>query len=47
LLRPTEPLRLVGNAAKAEKELGWKPQVQFPELIALMVAAEQAELSQA
>jgi GDPmannose 4,6-dehydratase len=45
LLRPAEPLKLVGNAAKAEKVLGWKPQIQFPELIALMVAAEEAELS--
>lgn len=45
LFRPAEPLKLVGNATKAERILGWTPRVQFPELIALMVAAEQAELS--
>lgn len=47
LMRPAEPLRLVGSAAKAEKTLGWKPRVSFAELIRLMVAAEKAELTQA
>jgi GDPmannose 4,6-dehydratase len=45
LMRPAEPLRLMGSAAKAEKILGWKREVEFPELIRLMVAAEQAELT--
>ena len=35
-----EPLPKVGNAAKAEKILGWKPSVHFSSLIEMMVAAE-------
>jgi GDPmannose 4,6-dehydratase len=47
LLRPAEPMQLVGNPAKAERLLGWKPKVQFEELIAMLVAAAETELSTA
>lgn len=36
LLRPEEPARLIGNASKAARLLGWKPQRSFQELIAEM-----------
>ncbi|PVE18915.1 GDP-mannose 4,6-dehydratase [Arthrobacter sp. Bz4] len=39
-LRPTEVDALVGDASKAERELGWKAQVHTPELSRLMVNAE-------
>ncbi len=35
--RPSEVDILLGNPAKAEKELGWKRQVDFPALVKLMV----------
>jgi GDPmannose 4,6-dehydratase len=35
--RPSEVDILLGNPAKAEKELGWKRQVDFPGLVRLMV----------
>ena len=36
-MRPAEVDILLGNPAKAEKELGWKRQVDFPGLVKLMV----------
>jgi GDPmannose 4,6-dehydratase len=36
LERPTEVPFLLGNAHKAERELGWRPQVKFDELVELM-----------
>lgn len=39
-LRPTEVDALIGDASKAEKILGWKPQVLPPELARIMVDAE-------
>jgi GDPmannose 4,6-dehydratase len=36
-LRPAEVDILLGNPAKAEKQLGWKRQVDFPGLVKLMV----------
>ena len=45
MMRPAEPMRLVGNATKAEKVLGWKPQTQFRELITKMTEAELADVS--
>jgi GDPmannose 4,6-dehydratase len=45
MMRPAEPMHLVGNAARAEKTLGWKPRTQFSELITLMTQAELAEMS--
>jgi GDPmannose 4,6-dehydratase len=38
--RPAEVDLLVGNASKAERELGWKPQTSFEHLIRLMVDAD-------
>jgi GDPmannose 4,6-dehydratase len=35
--RPTEVEVLLGNPSKAEKELGWKRQVSFKELVSGMV----------
>lgn len=39
-LRPAEVDLLVGDASKAERELGWKPQVRFDGLVRLMLAAD-------
>ncbi len=38
--RPTEVDLLIGNAAKAKKELGWEPKVQVEELCKEMVIAD-------
>jgi len=43
-LRPAEVDLLVGDSTKAHERLGWKPKVAFPELVAMMVDAELAEL---
>ncbi len=37
LLRPTDIEDLVGNSSKARKELGWKPKVNFKQLVKMMV----------
>jgi len=36
-VRPNETDYLVGDAAKAEEKLGWKPKIKFKELVRLMV----------
>lgn len=41
--RPTEVDLLIGDASKAREKLGWKPRVDLPELIAMMVEADLAE----
>ncbi len=38
--RPTEVDCLVGDAAKARKELGWRPKIGFAALVADMVRAD-------
>ena len=38
-MRPEDPSRLVGNAAKAEKILGWRPAHNFKQLITEMTLA--------
>jgi GDPmannose 4,6-dehydratase len=38
--RPSEVDLLLGDAAKARKELGWKPKVTFKELVRMMVEAD-------
>jgi GDPmannose 4,6-dehydratase len=47
--RPSEVDALIGDAGKAEKALGWKPRVRWPELARIMVEADisalEAELS--
>ncbi|MBI5405176.1 MAG: GDP-mannose 4,6-dehydratase [Candidatus Kerfeldbacteria bacterium] len=40
LLRPAEVDLLVGDASKAERKLGWKPKVNFNQLVGMMVAAD-------
>jgi len=38
--RPAEVDYLLGDASKAEKELGWKPKVSFQDLVKMMVSAD-------
>jgi GDPmannose 4,6-dehydratase len=38
--RPAEVDHLIGSPAKAERDLGWKPQTSFEELIRLMTRAD-------
>jgi GDPmannose 4,6-dehydratase len=44
-MRPAEPLRLAGNAAKAKNVLKWEPTTTFEELIKEMTEAELERLS--
>jgi GDPmannose 4,6-dehydratase len=46
-LRPAEVELLVGDASKAERELGWKPDVTFEEMMAMMVDTDVARLTAA
>jgi GDPmannose 4,6-dehydratase len=39
-LRPAEVDLLIGDATKAQKQLGWKPKTTFKELVKLMVEAD-------
>jgi GDPmannose 4,6-dehydratase len=43
--RPTEVDSLIGDASKAQEELGWKAQVHVPELVRIMVDADLAALT--
>jgi len=43
--RPVEPALLVGSAAKAKSELGWTPEVDFKELVYMMVDTDLQNLS--
>ena len=45
LLRPSEPRRLVGDAAKAKRLLDWEPRATFEELISEMTQGELDTLS--
>jgi GDPmannose 4,6-dehydratase len=45
LLRPADACQLVANPAKARKELCWQPTVDFQGLVAMMVDADLARLS--
>jgi GDPmannose 4,6-dehydratase len=45
LLRPAEVDHLVGNPAKARETLKWEPQVDFRQLVRMMVDADMARLS--
>jgi GDPmannose 4,6-dehydratase len=45
--RPAEVDLLLADPAKARRQLGWKPKVSFAELIAMMVDADLARLSEA
>jgi GDPmannose 4,6-dehydratase len=44
-MRPAEVDQLIGDYSKAEKELGWKPETRFEDLIRLMVRADMELLS--
>src|SRR5262249_6089273 len=44
LMRPAEVDALVGDASKAGRVLGWKPEVNFTELVRLMVEADLERL---
>jgi GDPmannose 4,6-dehydratase len=44
LFRPAEVDHLLANPAKANKTLGWKPAVDFPHLVRMMVAADLQRL---
>ena len=39
-VRPAEVDHLIGNPAKAERVLGWKPKTSFEQLIRLMTRAD-------
>jgi GDPmannose 4,6-dehydratase len=45
LIRPAEVDHLIGDAAKGKRVLGWKPSVDFEQLVAMMVDADIARLS--
>ena len=38
--RPAEVDLLIGDPAKAKRQLGWEPKVKFKELVAIMVDAD-------
>src|SRR5215203_2917872 len=40
--RPAEVDLLIGDASKAKEGLGWEPEVEFPELVKMMVANDLA-----
>src|SRR5262249_18497549 len=44
-LRPAEVDVLLADPSKARKELGWKPQVGFEQLVRMMVDADLARLA--
>jgi GDPmannose 4,6-dehydratase len=46
MIRPAEPLNLVGNPTKAQKVLGWAAKTKLPELIRLIIDADLALLRQ-
>ena len=46
-LRPAEVDHLIGDAAKAKQVLGWEPDVDFRQLVTMMVDADLERLSAA
>lgn len=46
-LRPAEVHHLLGDYARAERELGWRPKVGFEELVQMMVQEDLAKLKNA
>lgn len=44
-IRPAEVDLLIGDPAKAKKQLGWKPKVSFEQMIHMMVDSDIARLS--
>jgi GDPmannose 4,6-dehydratase len=45
-LRPAEVDLLIGDAAKAKRDLDWEPKVAFKDLVSLMVDADISMVSQ-
>jgi GDPmannose 4,6-dehydratase len=45
LVRPADPVALVGDPSKARAQLGWEPRTSFEELVQLMVDADVRELT--
>ena len=45
LLRPAEVEHLLGDSSKARAELGWRPTVDFKQLVEMMVDADLHRLS--
>jgi GDPmannose 4,6-dehydratase len=44
LVRPPDPVPLVGDPSKAHERLGWEPRTSFSDLIGMMVEADLREL---
>jgi GDPmannose 4,6-dehydratase len=44
LLRPAEVDHLIGNATKARTRLGWRPEIDFTQLVTMMVDADVERL---
>jgi GDPmannose 4,6-dehydratase len=44
-MRPADVVHLIGDATKADRELGWRPRTSFADLVRLMVDADLALLS--
>ncbi len=44
-VRPVEAVAPVGDPSRAARQLGWKPQISFRQMIAEMVAADLADLA--
>jgi GDPmannose 4,6-dehydratase len=42
-LRPTEVEQLCGDASKANRVLGWEPQIRFRELVGIMLECDLRE----
>jgi GDPmannose 4,6-dehydratase len=45
LVRPVDPVPLVGDPSKAREQLGWEPRTSFKDLVQLMVDADLRELT--
>jgi GDPmannose 4,6-dehydratase len=45
LVRPPDPVALVGDPGKARRALGWEPRTSFEDMIAAMVETDLRELS--
>jgi len=45
LLRPAEVEHLIGDASKARAQLGWRPEVNFEQLVRMMVDADVGRLT--
>jgi GDPmannose 4,6-dehydratase len=44
--RPAEVELLIGDPSKAVEKLGWKPRVQLPELVKMMVESDMRQAKQ-